>query len=74
MLWNAYLYDPKTRTKMPLGHVRAKWTPSAKLHAIARFKIPAAHHRYLGVEPVVPPLLRRISTAMNAALRKKPRP
>lgn len=81
-LYNVFMWEPKTRTKRPLGRVRGKNQPNAKLVAFRKYRVTAdADQRRLGVEPVVPPpppppisdedrkFMREFSAGMNAALR-----
>lgn len=80
-LYNAFMWEPATRSKRPLGRVRGRNQPNAWLNACRKYRVPAAEQRRLGVEAVVPPpppppvgaedraLMREFSAGMNAALR-----
>ncbi|MCU1325007.1 MAG: hypothetical protein JWN34_377 [Bryobacterales bacterium] len=81
-LFTAYLWNPRTRSKTELGRVRGKNSANAWLRAQKKYNVPAAQHRCLGVDLVVPPRpslnlppeemaqLRQLSKAMNTAVRK----
>lgn len=81
-LYDAFIFDPATRSKTPLGRVRGRNHPAAWLRACAKYRVPAERQRRLGVEPVVPPpppppisdtdraVMRALTGAMNAAVRQ----
>lgn len=81
-LYDAYLYDAKTREKKPLGRVRAENTPGACLRAYDKFKVPAGQQRMVGVTrvkplPLPPPIpeedaraLRTFSRLLNETVKR----
>lgn len=68
MLWDAFLVEPRTRERRPLGRVRAKLNPEAWLRAQKKFKVSPADQPRLGIRAVRedPAIARRLKNAAKA--------